>query len=139
MAREVADLLPAAAAMPRTRTVRKDYTSLAEGPINSQLLKNGAPLMSKSYSQIVFCAPLSNTCARREMLKAVCSQYEHALCIMLHHLQAALCLHGHILSTFTEHSTPSERLSCAAAVPAETHKRGAPAPHHHPVTTGSRW
>ena len=127
MAREVADLLPAAAAMPRTRTVRKDYFSLAEGPINSQLLKNGAPLMSKSYSQIVFCAPLSNTCVRREMLKAVCSQYEHALCIMLHHLQAALCLHGHILSTFTEHSTPSERLPRAAAVAAETRKRHASA------------
>ncbi len=52
MAREVADLLPAAAAMPRTRTVRKDYFSLAEGPINSQLLKNSAPLMPKSYSRI---------------------------------------------------------------------------------------
>ncbi|CAL5229154.1 g12428 [Coccomyxa viridis] len=42
MAREVANLLPAPAALPRTRQTRRDYSSLAEGPINTELLKNVA-------------------------------------------------------------------------------------------------
>ena len=56
MAREIASLLPASTALPRTRNTKKNYASLAEGPISSKLLKDGMPLLSKCHSQSVSCA-----------------------------------------------------------------------------------
>ncbi len=83
MAREVANLLPAPAALPRTRQTRRDYSSLAEGPINTELLKNGTPLLSKSYSQRVSCAFINPNCARKEMSDVVSCQYKYALWVIL--------------------------------------------------------
>ena len=128
MVRELANLMPASGALPRTRHTRRDYTSLAEGPINSELLKNGMPLLSKVTARgcpVHLLSPIAGAQGKRCLMLSLASV--SMLSGSYYHLQMHLCLHGHITSVSPEYSSPTERLSSAAAVAAETRKRRASA------------
>ena len=62
MALEIANPIPASGALPRTRSMKKNYASLAEGPISSQLLRDGTPLLSQKSD------PESDLCSLTIML-----------------------------------------------------------------------